>query len=68
VILAVPFEEEDPEAGALLRAFFEKSLRYLEMNLISTLLVPGVSEKGEILEKADRLKEAYDLGRRLARL
>ncbi|MBN1253650.1 MAG: flavodoxin family protein [Deltaproteobacteria bacterium] len=67
-VLAVPFEEEDPQTAALLRAFFEKSLRYLEMNLIGTLLVPGVSEKGDILEKADRLKEAYDLGRRLVRL
>jgi len=67
-ILAVPFEEEDPEAAALLKAFFEKSLQYLEINLIDTILVPGVSQKGEILEKADRLKEAYDLGRRFARL
>jgi multimeric flavodoxin WrbA len=67
-VLAVPFEEEDPGAAALLKTFFKKSLQYLEMHLIGTILVPGVSQKGEILEKADRLKEAYDLGRRLARL
>lgn len=66
-ILVVPFEEEDPQTAALLKAFFEKSLRYLEMNLIGTILVPGVSQKGEILEKADHLEEAYDLGRRLVR-
>ena len=67
-VLAIPFEEEDPQAAALLKAFFEKSLQYLEMNLIGTILVPGVTKKGEILEKEDLLQEAYDLGRRLARL
>ncbi len=67
-VLAVPFEEEDPQAAALLKASFEKSLVYLEMNLIGTILVPGVSQKGEILEKVDLLGEAYELGRRLARL
>ena len=66
--LAVPFEEEDPEAAALLVAFFEKSLRYLEMNLIGKIIVPGVSRKGEIVKKQDRLEEARNLGRRLARL
>ena len=66
--IAVPFEEEDPEAAALLVTFFEKSLRYLEMNLAGTILVPGVSRKGEILEKGDKLTEGYELGRRIARL
>jgi len=67
-VLAIPFEEEDPQAAALLKAFFEKSLQYLQMRLIGHIVVPGVTRKGEIVEKADRLKEAYDLGRRLARL
>jgi multimeric flavodoxin WrbA len=67
-VLAVPFEEEDPDAAALLKAFFEKSLGYLEMDLIGTILVPGVSRKGEILEKEDKLQEGYELGKKLARL
>jgi multimeric flavodoxin WrbA len=67
-VLAVPFEEEDPEAAALLKAFFEKSLLYLEMNLIGTILVPGVNRKGEILEKEAKLQEGYELGRKLARI
>jgi multimeric flavodoxin WrbA len=66
-VLAVPFEEEDPEAAALVVAFFEKSLRYLEINLAGTILVPGVSRKGEILLKSARLTEGYELGRRIAR-
>jgi multimeric flavodoxin WrbA len=65
-VVAVPFEDEDPATADLLVAFFEKSLRYLDMNLIGTILVPGVTRKGEINEKKDRLEEAYNLGRRLA--
>jgi multimeric flavodoxin WrbA len=68
VVLAVPFEEKDPETAALLEAFFEKSLGYLEMNLIGTILVPGVTRKGEIKEKEAKLQEAYELGKKLARL
>jgi multimeric flavodoxin WrbA len=67
-VLAVPFEEENLETATLLKAFFEKSLQYLEMNLIGTILVPGVSRKGEIIEKEDKLQKGYELGRRLARL
>jgi len=67
-VLAVPFEEEDPETAALLVAFFVKSLRYLEMNLNGTVLVPGVTRKGEIADNKAKLQEAYELGKRLARL
>ena len=68
VALAVPFEEEGPEAAALLEAFFERSLGYLEMNLIGAILVPGVTRKGEIKEKEAKLQEAYALGKKLAQL
>jgi multimeric flavodoxin WrbA len=67
-VLAVPFEEEDPETAALLVAFFEKSLRYLEMDLIAKIIVPAVTRKGEIRGKEECLEEAYNVGRRLARL
>ena len=65
-VIAVPFEEENPKTAFLLTKFFEKSLRYLEMNLIAEILVPGVSSRGEILKKDTQLEEAYKLGRRLA--
>ena len=66
-VIAVPFEEENPENAALLVSFFEKCLHYLQMNLIGKIIIPGVSKKGEILEKGDRLEEGYELGRRLAK-
>jgi multimeric flavodoxin WrbA len=68
VVLAVPFEEEDPETAALLVSFFEKSLEFLEMDLIGAILAPGVTRKGEITEKEAKLQEAYELGKTLVRL
>lgn len=65
-VIAVPFEENNPQTASLLVKFFEKSLKYLEMNLIGKILVPGVSRRGDILRKEDRLEEAFKLGRRLA--
>jgi len=66
-VIAVPFEEENPEAAGLVVAFFEKSLEYLQMNLVGKIIVPGVGRKGEILEKGERLDEGYELGRKLAK-
>lgn len=64
--LAVPFEDTDLATAELLVKSFEKSLSYLEMSLAGCILVPGVTQKGEIVEKADRMTEAYALGARLA--
>ena len=66
-VIAIPFEEEDPGTADLLVKFFKKSLQYLEIKLIGKILVPGVGSRGDVLKKADRLEEAYELGRRLAR-
>lgn len=66
VVLAVPFEEENPDTATPLVTFFEKSLNYLEMNIVGKVIVPGVTLKGEILKKNDRMEEAFELGRRLA--
>lgn len=66
VVLAVPFEEENPDTATPLVTFFEKSLNYLEMNIVGKVIVPGVTLKGEILKKNDRMEETFELGRRLA--
>jgi multimeric flavodoxin WrbA len=65
-VIAVPFEEENPETADLLVRFFKRSLNYLEMRLLGKILVPGVGERGDILKKPARLEEAYELGRRVA--
>jgi multimeric flavodoxin WrbA len=65
--LVVPFEEKDPETASLVTGFFEKCCRYLEMPLAATLLVPGVTGKGEVAKKGSVMREAQELGRALAR-
>jgi multimeric flavodoxin WrbA len=67
-VIVVPFEEETPKTDDLLVSFFKKSLQYLEIKLIGKILVPGVSRRGDIIKKVDRLDEAYTLGKRLAYL
>ena len=66
VAIAIPFEEENYETALPLIQFFEKSFQYLQMNLIDQVIVPGVSNKGDIMEKKDKLLEAYELGKLLA--
>ncbi len=64
-VIAVPFEDDDPETAAGLVTFFQKSFTYLEMNLAGQILVPGVTRKGEIAKKKDCLSEAFQLGKSL---
>jgi multimeric flavodoxin WrbA len=67
-VVAVPFEEDDPEAARLVLTLFEKCFDYLEMRMIGQVTVPGVSEKGDVLAKQDALAEARALGAKLARI
>jgi multimeric flavodoxin WrbA len=65
-IIAVPFEEENPETVRLVEEFFAKSLEYLQMRIVGKIVVGGVGKKGAILDKKQQLQEAYELGRKLA--
>ena len=65
-VIAVPFEEETFETARLVIKFFEKSLAYLEMKLVGKILVPGVSDRGDVLQKPEILKQAYEIGQSLA--
>ena len=64
--IAVPFEEQDLHAADLVVAFFERSLRYLEMRLAGKILVPGVSQRGDVLQHEACLEACYGLGVTLA--
>ena len=63
--IAVPFEEETLETADLVVAMFERSFEYLEIGLVGSVVVPGVGEKGDVLEKEESLKAAFELGTRL---
>lgn len=66
VVVAIPFEEEDPETANLVLEFFRKSLDFLEMNFVGHLLAPGITRKGEFTENLVLMKQAFELGERLA--
>ncbi len=63
VVIVVPFEEKNPETAKLVVSFFEKCLAYLEVRLAGTLLVPGVTRRGEVRAKPECLEQARQLGR-----
>jgi multimeric flavodoxin WrbA len=63
--LAVPFEEDNPETASVLIEFFERCFDYLEMKIVGRIIVPGVTHRGEILRKEDRLEESFLLGKSL---
>jgi multimeric flavodoxin WrbA len=65
--LVVPFEEDDLKTSAPLVDFFQRSLGYLEMDLVGQILVPGVTLKGEVRRKTGPMEEAFELGRRLGK-
>jgi multimeric flavodoxin WrbA len=65
-VIAVPFADTTYETSALVVDFFGKSLDYLEMRLIDKVLVPGVTEPGEVRTKKRVMAGCYELGRRLA--
>jgi multimeric flavodoxin WrbA len=66
-VLAVPFEESNPDTASLLVQLFERSLAYLDVDLVAKILVPGVTVKGEIVDRAGPMDEAFAMGQRLAR-
>ncbi|MHB9023171.1 MAG: flavodoxin family protein [Armatimonadota bacterium] len=64
--LLVPFEDDDLATAAMTIAIFGKSLEWLEMPLPGLILAPGVTERGEVAQKADVMAQAEALGRKLA--
>jgi multimeric flavodoxin WrbA len=63
--LVIPFEEEDRQTVAPLLTFFEKCFSYLEMPLSGSVVVPGVTLRGEVAKQAGVMEEAYNLGKKL---
>ncbi len=66
-VIAVPFEDENDDTVAPVVSFFEKSLNFLEMNLIGKIITPGVTKRGEVKEKKEYMEKAYNLGKEIAK-
>jgi multimeric flavodoxin WrbA len=65
-VVVVPFEDKEMETSDLVVGFFEKSLAYLEMKLIETIVVPGVTRRGEVGDRKGIMERCRVLGRELA--
>ena len=64
-VLVIPFEEEAIETADLVIEMFRRSFDYLEMNLIDSIVVPGVSRRGDVMKKTESLNKCRELGKRL---
>jgi len=64
-VLAVVFEEDSNDAAGPLVDMFEKSFEYLKVVHTETILVPGVTKRGEIAKKSDVMARAFELGKTL---
>lgn len=61
-LVALVLEEHEEATWRPVLDFFTRSLAYLEMVQVGSIVVPGVGKAGAILDKPDRLDEAYRLG------
>jgi multimeric flavodoxin WrbA len=63
----VPFEEHDPTMADGVLGMFRKSLAYLEMQFVGAVVVPGVTQLGEVAQRPEHMAAARELGRELVR-
>jgi len=52
--------------SALLIEFFKRAMKSLEIEILDTVLFPGLMEADDIMGKPEYLERAFDLGQRLA--
>lgn len=67
-VLVIPFEEETMATAELVIEMFKRSFDYLEMNLTDSIVVPGVSKRGDVLKKSESLNRCRELGSKLMSL
>ena len=66
--VVIPYEEREPETVAPVVGFFRNCFRYLDVQLVDELIVPGVTRRGEVSQKVDVMLAAREMGERLASL
>jgi hypothetical protein len=66
-VLVIPFEEQHAEIATPLVEMFEKGFKYMKMNIIESLIVPGVFKKGDVLKKEDVLERAKKIGEKIGK-
>ena len=66
VILVIPFEDTDIRTGKFTEGMLMKTASYLKMEVLHSLLVPGVLHRGDVNGKDAILQEAYKIGNNLS--
>jgi multimeric flavodoxin WrbA len=61
-VAVIPFEEADPRVAEPVVAFFERCLAYLGVRFAGSIVVPGVTRRGEVRRRGERLDEARRVG------
>jgi len=64
--VVIPYEEEDSATAAPVVDFFARSLKYLTVELAGTVVVGGMTRKGQVLEREEAMQAVWELGRKLA--
>ena len=64
VILAIPFEGGHPKYARHTVGILTDVLDYLNIELLDTILAPGVGKRGAVREKSVIMKKAYDVGKK----
>ena len=64
VILVIPFEGGHEKYARHTIGIFTDVLDYLNMELVTTILAPGFSGRGEVRKDSKLLTEAYESGRK----
>lgn len=64
-ILLVPFEDTDLDTARPLVDMFQKSIDYLEMDLVQVILAPGLEKKGEVINDQAMMSSLLSAGRSL---
>jgi multimeric flavodoxin WrbA len=67
-VLVIPFEEKHLEIATPLVEMFEKGFKYMKMEIIESLIVPGVFKKGDVLKKEDVLERAKKIGEKIGKI
>ncbi|MFX1566832.1 MAG: flavodoxin family protein [Promethearchaeota archaeon] len=65
IILVIPFEGGHPKYARHTIGILTDVLNYLDMQLVDTILAPGVGKRGAVREKSNIMKKAYEVGQKV---
>ncbi len=68
VILVIPFEGGHPRYARHTVGILTDVLDYLNIELLDTILAPGVGKRGAVRDKKDLMRKAYEVGQKAIKM